>query len=125
MKSAIELPPGTRIGQTVAEALADIVTAPRRPDERADEKAFQADVVKLARRHGWEVFHMTNALKSQPGWPDLVLWRDRVLFRELKTERGVLSGSQEETLAGLKAAGADACVWRPADWPQIVATLTI
>ncbi len=38
-----------------------------------------------------------------------------VLFRELKSAKGVLSPEQKVWLAALTAAGADAGVWKPAD----------
>lgn len=106
----------------VGELLRDIGAA-RRENEAADEKAFQADVVKLAKRNGWRCFHVTNPLKSAPGWPDLVLVGPRVLFRELKTETGRVSPAQEEWLADLTAAGVDAGVWKPSDWAEILRTL--
>jgi hypothetical protein len=50
------------------------------------------------------------------GYPDLtVVGPGGVLFRELKSEVGRLSTDQRYWLADLKAAGADAGVWRPQD----------
>lgn len=89
-----------------------------------DETAFQQAVTDLAGRFGWGWHHQTISKRSKSGWPDLTLWRDRVLFRELKAEGGVVSAAQATCLEGLQAAGADAGVWRPRDWPLIVQTLS-
>lgn len=87
------------------------------------EKAFQAEVVKLARRHGWKCYHAFDSRKSAAGFPDLVLVRDRVLFVELKTATGTTSPDQDIWLEALRAAGAEVHVWRPADWPAIARNL--
>ncbi len=87
------------------------------------EKAFMAAVVALARRHGWWPFHVHDSRRSAPGLPDLILVRERVLFRELKLDRGRLTADQTACLTRLLAAGADADVWRPRDWPTIVRVL--
>lgn len=79
------------------------------------EKQFQEVVVKRARAHGWLVYHTFDSRRSEPGFPDLVLVRDRIVFRELKTNQGRLSPYQSRFLAALKAAGADVGVWRPSD----------
>lgn len=97
-------------------------TRPAAP--KITEAAFQAGVVKMARLLGWSVFHPRIMIGSASGWPDLVLWRPgRFLLRELKSDTGRLSPQQEHTLAELQAAGVDAGVWRPADWPTIEETL--
>lgn len=87
------------------------------------EAEFQKTVLALARAAGWRVFHHTNARRATGmatiGWPDLVLVRERTLFRELKTDTGLLRGAQQEWIDALRAAGADAEVWRPADLPRI------
>jgi hypothetical protein len=62
---------------------------------------------------------------SIPGWPDLtLLGHGQLIFAELKTDRGRLSGEQVGVIAALRAAGQDARVWRPDDWPEIERTLT-
>ena len=103
--------------------------------ERADEAAFQAQVVELARVLGWETNHTRRSIgrghrwttaTSKVGWPDLVLWNPRyggVIFAELKTDTGKVTAEQEACLASLRSAGADVRVWRPSDWPEIEATL--
>lgn len=102
-------------------ALAD--AKPPKPETPAEdaksEKAFQADVVKLAKRNGWYCYHVRFSQQSRQGWPDLVLWRERVVFVELKTLTGTTTPEQEEVLAGLTAAGAEVYLWRPSDWPTI------
>jgi hypothetical protein len=50
------------------------------------------------------------------GFPDLVLVGALgVLFRELKSATGQMSGEQRAWLRMLTGAGQDAAVWRPAD----------
>lgn len=50
------------------------------------------------------------------GFPDVVLAGEGgLLFRELKSAKGILSPEQKVWLDVLAAAGADAGVWRPAD----------
>jgi len=58
------------------------------------EKQWQAQIVELARRLNWAVYRTFDSRRSQPGFPDLVLVRDRVVFVELKTERGKVSEEQ-------------------------------
>lgn len=83
------------------------------------EKEFQAQVLELARINHWLHYHTYRSRRSPEGFPDLVLVRDRVLYRELKTETGIVSDAQEMWLEKLAAAGADARVWRPSDFPEI------
>ena len=83
------------------------------------EKDFQAGVLKLARFHGFQLrYHTHDSRRSAPGFPDLVLVNTRtgrVLFRELKTNKGRVSPDQQAWLDGLTACGMDAGVWRPND----------
>jgi len=93
------------------------VTAP-------SEAEFQRQVVDLCALYGWRHMHVRRSIgKAQrwttatnvTGWPDLVIWKPgrRVMFRELKTDRGKLTHEQVDVLDSLRAAGADADVWRP------------
>ena len=77
-----------------------------------------------AKQNGWEVYHTHDSRRSEPGFPDLVLVRDRVLFRELKTNTGRISPAQKHWGAVLTAAGADFKVWRPKDLKTIIKELT-
>ena len=83
------------------------------------EQEFQDQVIAAAQTLGWRHFHTYDSRRSPSGWPDLVLVnvrQGRLLFRELKTERGRVSPAQEVWLAHLVAVGQDAAVWRPRDW---------
>ena len=55
-----------------------------------------------------------------PGFPDLVIaGKGKLLFVELKSEKGKLSTNQLEWSNALAATGARVCLWRPSDWPEI------
>ena len=94
-------------------------------DHRADvakhmlEADLQSKVLRLARDLGYELtYHTHDSRRSNPGFPDLVLLsmrRGRLLYRELKTERGQVSPDQRRWLIALRDVGADAGVWRPTD----------
>jgi hypothetical protein len=98
------------------------------------EKEFAQAVVDLARRCGWMVFRdvATNAHRrcprcketihgprNPPGWPDLVLVRERVIYVELKVGRGTLSPEQVAWRDALTTAGQEWHEWRPAQMQQI------
>lgn len=88
------------------------------------EKAFQAQVIQAARALGYRIYHTYDSRRSNPGWPDLVLWKKgRALFRELKSEKGRVTALQEMVLESLREAGLDVGVWRPGDWDTILAEL--
>ena len=92
------------------------------------EAELQRCVIRAARLLGYRVAHFRPARTTRGDWrtpveadgmgfPDLVLaGHGRVLFRELKGNRGTMRPEQARWLDVLRAAGADAGVWRPADW---------
>ena len=92
---------------------------------RETEKQFQSSVMQLARLTGWCFYHTHNSRKSAAGFPDLVLVRKhRLIFAELKTDKGKVSVDQELWLAALGAVpGIEALCWRPSDWGEIETTL--
>lgn len=107
-------------------------SAAKLPPQSEDE--FLRQVMELAVLSGWATAHFRPAMTKGgrwvtavsgdgKGWPDLVLVNDRVIFAELKTDAGTLTPDQERWGRNLKAAGAEYYVWRPRDWPVIVATL--
>jgi hypothetical protein len=90
------------------------------------EKAFQGQVIGLAKTLGWEVYHPFLSVFSERGWPDLSMvheGRGRLLFAELKSDTGKLTKHQEKWLRLLRAAGAECYLWKPADFDSIVEIL--
>lgn len=114
------------------------------PRGRLPEKAFQGAVIDLAHLHGWRVAHFTTSqvrpgqwatavAADGKGFPDLVIVKPRrLIFAELKGDRGRLTPEQKawlSDLATVRDAGEGmnvplmVCVWRPNDWPIIEAAL--
>ena len=85
-----------------------------------DETTFRdKHVIPMAKALGYEVYFTWSSRNSPEGFLDLVLAREsppRLLFRELKTEKGRVTDGQKKWLRVLTAMGEDAKVWRPADW---------
>ena len=91
-----------------------------------NEKHFQGSIVSAARQLGWRAYHTYDSRRSAPGFPDLVLVRGRrIVYAELKSERGVMSAAQYQWLRDLVCAGQDVFLWRPSDWDAILAELQI
>lgn len=64
-------------------------------DEAMTERVFQDAVTEFAQLHGWLVYHTHDSRRSAPGFPDLTMVRNgRVVFAELKTERGRVTADQ-------------------------------
>lgn len=75
--------------------------------------------VCVQKRNSKETYNVTPWLYDGEGWLDLTFVRERVVFAELKSEKGVIRPAQQVWLDRLKAAGQEAYLWRPADWSQI------
>ena len=106
------------------------------------ERDFQTAVIALARRTGHLVAHHHDSRRSigrdrlvgdadAAGLPDLIICgRGRVIFAELKAQRGRLSAQQHVWLEALghveQASGGRvlARCWRPDCWPEVRALLT-
>ena len=94
---------------------------------RMTEREFQNLVVDWCLWHRLLVYHTHDSRRSQAGFPDLVIVGNRVIWVELKSEKGRLSLPQNEWLTRLHRAGQETYLWRPADWPaaqQILDSLT-
>lgn len=93
------------------------------------EAAFQAQVLDLATYTGWSLrYHTFDARRSEKGFPDLVLVKPRLhrmVFAELKDNRRKPTEEQRRWLEGLRAAGAEAYLWRPRDWEEVVRVLSL
>jgi len=98
------------------------------------EREWQKQVVDLARKCGWQVFHVGDSRRQVKGgrmvgdrqiagFPDLTLVHPSrgFVFAELKAEKGRLSAKQVETLDVMAAASVPCAnkvkvhVWRPSD----------
>lgn len=100
----------------------------RRASENA-ERSFQDQVINLAVTCGWAWYHVYNASRSRKGFPDLVLFRDKVLFVELKARSrltgrmGKMSAEQMYFRDVIQAAGAEWFLWTDEDWDEIAKVL--
>ena len=95
------------------------------------ERDFQRTVIELAEICGWRSYHVANVkgrlrARSSIGFPDLVLTRDGCMIAaELKRAGRDPTDAQRQWLHALGLVpGVTAVCWRPADWPEIEATLT-
>ncbi|MDP2730868.1 MAG: VRR-NUC domain-containing protein [Dehalococcoidales bacterium] len=110
---------------------------------RQTEAEFESAVVQFAQLHHWKVagFRPARVTKdgketyrtawkySGMGFPDLVCVRPqdhrpgRILFIELKSEKGKLSQEQEWWARAITAANGEWYSWKPSMWPQIESVL--
>ena len=80
------------------------------------EKEFQAQVIEMAKAFGWLVYHTWNSQHSAAGFPDLVMVRGgRLIFAELKTEKGKVSDAQVVWIMEIGSSGTEVYIWRPSD----------
>jgi len=121
---------GTRLPQDLIDkilAQADMIDG--RPVQKAppppvvegmSEKEFQAEVERIARSHGWRVYHTRDSRKSAHGFPDIVALRgSREVIAELKVGGNRPDAAQESWLEAYRDAGREVFVWRPSDLPEI------
>lgn len=77
------------------------------------EADFQWWLRKRALEFGWLYHHNYDSRRSDPGFPDTVMVRgDRIIFAELKTPKGKLSGPQTTWLEALGDVDVESYVWR-------------
>lgn len=88
------------------------------------ERELQTAVLDLAGLLGWLAYHTFDSRRSQAGFPDLVLVRERIIFVELKTEKGQLTEAQKHWRELIEGAEGEYHLWRPADL-QNFATQTL
>ena len=94
------------------------------PTRPLTERQWQTIVLRAARQFGWRTYHTLNSWGSAKGFPDLVLVRGaRLIFAELKSDKGKASPEQIDWIDDLSATGAEAYIWRPADYDGVLALL--
>ena len=89
------------------------------------EKEFESQVKDLAKIFGWKYYHTWRSIHSPAGYPDCCLVREnRLLFAELKSEKGKVTPAQQEWLDALDATGkCEVYLWRPAQIEEIAEIL--
>lgn len=97
------------------------------------ERNFQSQIITLARYYRWKVAHFRPGLTKRGRWvtavqadgagfPDLVLARQgRIIFVELKSERGQLSERQQAWRQEILPA--EFYLWRPSDYDRVAEIL--
>lgn len=91
------------------------------------ERDLREQVRELCELYGWLIYFSWSSIHSPRGFPDLVLAhpeKKRVIYAELKSEKGKLTPQQEEWIAALGDCGQEVYVWRPENFEQIVEVLT-
>lgn len=95
------------------------------------EKDFQGQIKDLAKLFGWLYYHTWRSIHSPAGFPDCVMIRGgRLIFAELKSEKGKLSEKQEEWITAMRLGQKFATmpnwevyVWRPSQIEEIIEIL--
>jgi Holliday junction resolvase len=84
------------------------------------EREFQREILKLAKLLGWRYYHTYDSRRSNKGFPDLVLVKgERVIFAELKSEKGKVKPEQVEWLEAIDNTPAEAYLWRPSELQRV------
>ena len=87
------------------------------------EAELQNAVIDLCKLLKWRWFHPYDSRRSVAGWPDLVLVKDRIIFVELKSEKGRLSPAQRQWRDDIQGAGGEWYLIRPtglADFAKVL-----
>lgn len=103
---------------------------PAKDPTRLTEWKWQQIVARYARMRGWKVVHVPKVRKTDgdyrtvvdydgKGFFDLVLFRDRVVFAELKSEDGRRTPEQEAWAGIARRAGQEVHLWKPSDWETV------
>ena len=107
------------------------------------EKQFEAQIKDLAKIYHWKYYHTWKSIHSPAGFPDIVMVKPpRLIFAELKSEKGKITPEQEEWLSLLRQCGSypsssliddkgltlvyqrlGVYLWRPSDFETIIEIL--
>ena len=86
------------------------------------ETQLQSAILEFARLNGWLCYHTYDSRHSAKGFPDLCMVRGgRMVFAELKSEKGVETDDQKEwgdclELASIRNQLLEVYLWRQSDW---------
>ena len=112
------------LARLAGEPAAPATLAAAPPAEK--EEGWLQVVSDYARLCDWLVYHTRDSRRSARGFPDLTMVRDgRLVFAELKTNRGSLTRPQKQWIGRLAVSvpGIEVYLWRPRDWPTVERTL--
>jgi hypothetical protein len=88
------------------------------------EKQFYSQIRDLAIITGWMIYHTWTSIHSAAGYPDITLVRgDRLVFAELKTDKGRVTPQQQAWIDALRKTKAEVYLWRPSYFDDIVEIL--
>ena len=78
------------------------------------EKEFESQIKDMAKLFGWLYYHTWRSIHSPAGFPDVVMARPpRIIFVELKSFKGKVSGKQSEWLETLgQCPNVEVFLWR-------------
>jgi hypothetical protein len=88
------------------------------------ERDFMHQVRDLAKLFGWRYHHSWTQIHSPAGYPDITLVKgSRLIFCELKSEKGTVHPKQQEWLDALGETGVEVYLFRPSDFERITEIL--
>ena len=94
------------------------------PQLAISETELREQIRDLCKYTGWKFYFTWNSYHSPKGLPDLILRKKpRLIFAELKSEKGELSDAQLDWYFDLKESGFEVYIWRPSMFNQIVEIL--
>jgi len=82
------------------------------------EKDLREQIRTLCKLFGWRFLFTWTSIHSPKGMLDLFLInpeQKRVIFAELKSEKGKMTPEQQQVFDELKACGQEVYLWRPGD----------
>ena len=93
-------------------------------DSKMSEKAYQDQIVQLAKANNWLVYHTYDSRRSEPGFPDLIMVKGRRLIvievkqQDDKTPKDRML-RQLDWIEALDGTTVTAFVARPSDWERV------
>ena len=90
------------------------------------EADLREQIRTLAHLYGWLMYFTQDSRRSPAGFPDLVLAhpeQGRIIYAELKSEKGRVTTHQAEWIEALKSCGQAVYLWRPDDITEIARLL--
>jgi hypothetical protein len=89
------------------------------------EADLQSRIVDVAKMNGWRIYHTYDSRRSNPGFPDLCMVRgERLVFMELKADKGKVSPDQVMWLAALSMTHAEVYLVYPRHMQEVADLLS-